>query len=165
VEARLSGPILTVPEAHLASCSVGTGSLAGVKVPGRCAGHQLAPRMRVDRQLYQYLPSVPSLHVTGLPSSLPPETSWSRTVVGKLTVSALYILWSPCLWEFVVTSCPWPDASRHTIAHYSLQITFDIILPFVCTDHDLTLRWLMSYIYGAPILDVSRSHTTTQHSR
>ena len=29
----------------------------------------------------------------------------------------------------------------------------------------LTLRQLMSYIYGAPILDVSRSHTTTQHSR
>ena len=37
----------------------------------------------------------------------------------------------------------------------------------VCTE--LTLRLLMSYIYiyiyGAPILDVSRSHTTTQHSR
>jgi len=30
---------------------------------------------------------------------------------------------------------------------------------------DLTLRRLKSYIYGAPILDVSRSHTTTQHSR
>ena len=31
----------------------------------------------------------------------------------------------------------------------------------------LTLRLLMSYIYiyGAPILDVCRSHTTTQHSR
>ena len=29
----------------------------------------------------------------------------------------------------------------------------------------LTLRWLMSYIYGATILDVSRSYTTTQHSR
>ena len=29
----------------------------------------------------------------------------------------------------------------------------------------LTLGLLMSYIYGAPILDVSRSHTTTQHSR
>ena len=29
----------------------------------------------------------------------------------------------------------------------------------------LTLRLLMSYICGAPILDVSRSHTTTQHSR
>jgi len=33
--------------------------------------------------------------------------------------------------------------------------------PSVC----LSLRRLMSYIYGAPILDVSRSHTTTQHSR
>jgi len=29
----------------------------------------------------------------------------------------------------------------------------------------LTFRLIMSYIYGAPILDVSRSHTTTQHSR
>ena len=29
----------------------------------------------------------------------------------------------------------------------------------------LIFRLLMSYIYGAPILDVSRSHTTTQHSR
>ena len=29
----------------------------------------------------------------------------------------------------------------------------------------LTFRRLMSYIYGAPILDVSRSHTTTRHSR
>ena len=29
----------------------------------------------------------------------------------------------------------------------------------------LTFRLLMSYIYGAPILDDSRSHTTTQHSR
>jgi len=29
----------------------------------------------------------------------------------------------------------------------------------------LTLRLLLSYVYGAPILDVSRSHTTTQHSR
>jgi hypothetical protein len=32
-------------------------------------------------------------------------------------------------------------------------------------DSNLTLRRLMIYIYGAPILDVSRSHTTTQHSR
>ena len=36
-----------------------------------------------------------------------------------------------------------------------------VIIPEVV----LTLRRLMSYIYGAPILDVSRSHTTTQHSR
>jgi hypothetical protein len=37
---------------------------------------------------------------------------------------------------------------------------------YVFTDmRRLTLRLLMSDIYGAPILDVSRSHTTTQHSR
>ena len=35
----------------------------------------------------------------------------------------------------------------------------------VAANNYLTLRRLMSYIYGAPILDVSRSHTTTQHSR
>ena len=29
----------------------------------------------------------------------------------------------------------------------------------------LAFRRLMSYIYGAPIPDVSRSHTSTQHSR
>ena len=29
----------------------------------------------------------------------------------------------------------------------------------------LTFRLLMSYMCGAPILDVSRSHTTTQHNR
>jgi len=29
----------------------------------------------------------------------------------------------------------------------------------------LTFRRLMSHIYGARILDVSKSHTTTQHSR
>jgi len=29
----------------------------------------------------------------------------------------------------------------------------------------LNFRRIMSYTYGAPILDVSRSHTTTQHSR
>jgi len=32
------------------------------------------------------------------------------------------------------------------------------------TLHMLTLRRLMSYIYGALILDESRSHTTTQQS-
>ena len=29
----------------------------------------------------------------------------------------------------------------------------------------LNFRRLLSYIYGVPILDLSRSHTTTQHSR
>jgi len=40
-----------------------------------------------------------------------------------------------------------------------------VVFVFGDTMTTLTLRRLMSYIYGAPILDVSRSHTTTQHSR
>ena len=44
--------------------------------------------------------------------------------------------------------------------------TMTVTLRFHGSWHQgLTLRRLMSYIYGAPILDVSRSHTTTQHSR
>ena len=38
-------------------------------------------------------------------------------------------------------------------------------VDFRCKGRRLTLRSLTLYIYGAPILDVSRSHTTTQHSR
>jgi len=43
-----------------------------------------------------------------------------------------------------------------------------IIMTFMYIFYEefrLTFRLLMSYMYGAPILDVSRSHTTTQHSR
>ena len=44
------------------------------------------------------------------------------------------------------------------LAHHFLQISRIRV-------KSLTLRRLMSYIYGAPILDVSRLHTTTHHSR
>ena len=47
---------------------------------------------------------------------------------------------------------------------YVLAIVVNMRI-FVLLFSVLTLRRLMSYIYGAPILDVSRSHTTTQHSR
>ena len=43
--------------------------------------------------------------------------------------------------------------------------SFERVGEFKCLGTTLTLRRLMSYIYGAPILDVSRSHTTTHHSR
>jgi len=45
------------------------------------------------------------------------------------------------------------------------RIVFDWSMRKINTLENLTLRRLMSYIYGAPILGVSRSHTTTQHSR
>jgi len=48
---------------------------------------------------------------------------------------------------------------------YDFDLNGGIIKELRAKCRDLTLRRLMSYIYGAPILDVSRSHTTTQHSR
>jgi len=50
---------------------------------------------------------------------------------------------------------------------YSYQIRMNSVhaLSLYFGNILLTLRRLMPYIYGAPILDVSRSHTTTQHSR
>jgi len=44
------------------------------------------------------------------------------------------------------------------LAHHFLHVSRIMV-------KSLTLRFLMSYIYGAHILDVSRSHTTTHHSR
>jgi len=46
-----------------------------------------------------------------------------------------------------------------------IRWVFDWFLGVILSLLILTLRWLISYIYGAPILDVSRSHTTMQHSR
>ena len=59
------------------------------------------------------------------------------------------------------------------VAYWKIYFWLEVSCPSygqVCnTWFALTLRLLMSYIYiyiyGAHILDVSRSHTTTQHSR
>jgi len=64
---------------------------------------------------------------------------------------------------------PWSRKSR-AIPLLSLWAVRPVQILSACTRvhffiYRLTLRRLMSYIYGAPILDVSRSHTTTQHSR
>jgi len=48
---------------------------------------------------------------------------------------------------------------------YEFQFCILTTMSYFTIFQLLTLRLLMSYIYGAPILDVSRSHTTTQHSR
>jgi len=47
----------------------------------------------------------------------------------------------------------------------SNDINIKVTLDETIKEAYLTLRSLTLYIYGAPILDVSRSHTTTQHSR
>jgi len=61
-----------------------------------------------------------------------------------------------------------PMGPKHVeIQQYTNKIVTSVGFHSICEILKLllTLRRLMSYIYGAPILDVSRSHTTTQHSR
>ena len=59
------------------------------------------------------------------------------------------------------------DQERPDVVAAAADFIVRVVVVFVFGDTmtTLTLRRLMSYIYGAPILDVSRSHTTTQHSR
>jgi len=61
-----------------------------------------------------------------------------------------------CVWNFILEFLL--PVFKYTSIRWN-------ILPIRMEFNPLTLRLLMSYIYGAPILDVSRSHTTTQHSR
>ena len=69
---------------------------------------------------------------------------------------------SPNLMSSVTTLCSLPHCKLRLPKLGSCFSSGFSILYFCFS---LTLRRLMSYIYGAPILDVSRSHITTQHSR
>jgi hypothetical protein len=71
--------------------------------------------------------------------------------LAKLSLLRTNTITTRC-WQIWNPLFPWQKLNVHD--------TFRKIIQTI-----LTLRWLMSYIYGAPILDVSRSHTTTQHSR
>jgi len=53
------------------------------------------------------------------------------------------------------------NTASYIIVILDNSLVFRVTIP----DAVLTLRLLMSYIYGAHILDVSRSHTMTHHSR
>jgi len=113
-----------------------------------------------------------SEHLTG-------ERSWSGTVLGTdsdiNTGMAATQSNSGC-WG--VISAPYSRFLLHRFSceNYTVlneRMTMKHVWESMCKETSvasqtcgkLTLRWLMSYIYGAPILDVSRSHTTTQHSR
>ena len=69
------------------------------------------------------------------------------SMVNGSTVKEMYV----CVCVCVCTCVCVPHTHTHTHTHKTGLLT-------------LTLGLLMSYIYGAPILDVSRSHTTTQQS-
>ena len=53
--AKFSAPIQTSPGAHPASSIMGTGSLPGVKRPGRSVDHppHLTPRLKKEKSFYE----------------------------------------------------------------------------------------------------------------
>ena len=50
VGARFSAPVQTVPGAHPASCTMGTGSFPGVKRPGRGVHHPSPIALRLKKE-------------------------------------------------------------------------------------------------------------------
>jgi hypothetical protein len=67
VEARFSAPVQTGSGAHTASYTMGSGSLPGVKRPGRGVDHPLPSSAEVKErvELYIYSPSGPSWTLLG----------------------------------------------------------------------------------------------------
>ena len=115
------------------------------------------------------------LQWSGIPSILEPEfkkknaTVWAGFVAGPIEHENK--IWNP-LWGLEGFNPLNPELNPicyllALLAHHFLHVSRIRV-------KSLTIRLLMSYIYiwsviyiyiyGAPILDVSRSHTTTQHS-
>jgi len=53
----------------------------------------------------------------------------------------------------------------HEVSRLRFLLTFIDICRILFNPYVTNVIYIYIYIYGAPILDVSRSHTTTQHSR
>jgi len=113
----------------------------------------------------------PKMSVTTHPMTvfhIPEDFKYSPTLLWKPQISCgtylcTYSVHSMVLWlehkhDNILQS------HRNNTANHECTVHQDIIQRTLF-EGTLTLRRLMSYIYGAPILDVSRSHTTTQHSQ
>jgi hypothetical protein len=102
------------------------------------------------------------------PPSKYKSTNEKRQNSSYATKGFIFLYLSEGTW---IISCTDELVINHHVPVHSLHsmvakmIHLQILTENVLVTTKLTLRWLMSYIYGAPILDVSRSHTTTQHSR
>ena len=92
------------------------------------------------------------------------DGDWSPKHVGHCMCAVIFWFYVNCLHLLVCVINPLkPELNPicyllALLAHHFLHVSRIRVKL-------LTFRRLMSYIYGAPILDVSRSHTTTQHSR
>jgi len=105
------------------------------------------------------------IDAVGLPNVVVFAVDRYSTVCSYLQWTGIRGMWNVC----TLSSHSRPKSSGLSL-HSRLSKQNPIWISFcpLCAPHAplvLTLRRLMSYIYGAPILDVSRSHTTTQHSR
>ena len=79
----LSAPVQTGPGAYPASCTMSTGSLPGVKRPGRGADHPPLSKCRGQERvgLYLYTPSGPSWPVMAAPLPFTSYESNEATVI------------------------------------------------------------------------------------
>ena len=165
VGARFSAPVQTGPEAHPASCAMRTGSFPGVK-SGR--GVTLTPHPLLVPWPWKsrVIPLLP-LWVVRPVQSLSACTRVHFTFTWKAQYRRLFLIKSTLnLVVFPIKHVNPLNPELNPIcyllallgAHHFLHVS-KIRVKL------LTFRLLMSYIYGTSILDVSRSHTTTQHSR
>ena len=94
------------------------------------------------------------------PLSSPDKSQVSKIFVSDLTLDSIIVgrskrhsKFNPLNPELNLICCLLALLPRHFLHVSRIRVK------------SLTLRQLMSYTYGAPILDVSRSHTTTHHSQ
>ena len=94
-----------------------------------------------------------------------PDATSARVMAYKNQICFPYLTGS----YFCPSNCSRLESVNHESPFFrkSLKTPFrvSLVIMRITKLSFLTLRRLMPYIYGAPILDVSRSHTTTQHSR
>ena len=96
--------------------------------------------------------------------------AYGGTLLVAQLVEALHYKPEGCGFDFPIVSLEFfinpLNAELNPICHLLALLGAHHFLHFSrISVKSLTLRLLMSYIYGAPILDVSRSHTTTHYSR
>jgi len=96
------------------------------------------------------------------------EKNWMKKSVGRFRPTGSNLLLKPiyCDWKACSTLLTLKNPELNPICYLlALLGAYHFLHVSRIRVKALNLRLLISYIYGAPILDVSRSHTTTQHSR
>jgi len=95
----------------------------------------------------------------------------------KTTNSIIYITWQKVVIYHLFSNWIHSDMSYRTGMMHQSDIAWSTSVeilrnPFSCSGNKTSINiknrrsiYIYIYIYGAPILDVSRSHTTTHHSR